>query len=59
MSVDLRSAFCCFQGQDVADKFGEFSVLLLSFSVGMRKLGVSLYSYIDVLCRLCTVEKDA
>ncbi len=33
LSIDLRSAFCCFQGQDVADKFGEFSVLLLSFSV--------------------------
>ena len=33
LSIDLRSAFCCFQGQDVADKFGEFSILLLSFSV--------------------------
>ena len=43
----------------LVEKFGEFLFLLLSFSVRMCKLGVSLYSYSDVLCRLCTMEKDA
>ena len=38
------------------DNFGEFLFLLLAFSVWMCKLGVSLYSYSDVLCKLYNGE---